>query len=102
MLEMVQLLFLPNETERVAEVVDALGKWSPEDGGARYAARLEDFDHFFAVLLKCKEAEGIVNSATAVLRMVEIVEEYLAAKEESAEIHNDLNTEKAETAETAG
>lgn len=81
-LEMVQLLFLPHETERVAEVIDALGKWSPEDGGLRFAARLEDFDRFFSVLLKCKEAEGIVNSATAVLRMMEIVEDYLTSKTE--------------------
>lgn len=83
-LEMVQLLFLPEEVEKVQGVLDALGRLGPP-ATTRMAARLGDFEQFFEALLKCKEAEGIVNSATAVLRMVEIVEEYLAAKEQRTE-----------------
>ena len=75
-LEMVQLLFLPEEVERVQAVIDGLGRLGSGEA-LRYAARLADFDRFFEALLKVKEAEGIVNSATAVLRMVEIVEEHL-------------------------
>lgn len=78
-LEMVQLLFLPEEVEQVQAVIDGLGRLGGGEA-LRYAARLADFDRFFEALLKCKEAEGIVNSATAVLRMVEIVEEYLAGQ----------------------
>jgi hypothetical protein len=76
-LEMVQLLFLPEEVERVQAVVDGLGRLGGGEA-VRYAARLADFDRFFEALLKVKEVEGIVNSATAVLRMVEIVEAHLA------------------------
>ncbi len=75
-LEMVQLLFLPEEVERVQAVIDGLGRLGGREA-VRYAARLADFDRFFETLLKVKEAEGIVNSATAVLRMVEIVEAHL-------------------------
>jgi hypothetical protein len=75
-LEMVQLLFLPEEVERLQAVVDGLGRLGGGEA-LRYAARLADFDRFFEALLKVKEVEGIVNSATAVLRMVEIVEEHL-------------------------
>ncbi len=74
--EVVQLLFLPDEVVKLHAVLEALGKGE----GVRYAARMADFESFFEALLKCKEAEGIVNSATAVLRMVEIVEGYLAEK----------------------
>jgi hypothetical protein len=78
-MEVVTLLFLPEEVEKVQAVVDALGK-SGMEACARYAAPLVEFERFFEALLRCKEAEGIVNSATAVLRMVEIVEEYLTTK----------------------
>ena len=61
----------------------ALGKWAKVDS-VRYAARLEDFERFFETLLRVKEVEGIINSATAVLRMVEIAEEYIARKEDEA------------------
>jgi hypothetical protein len=91
-MEVVQLLFLPDEVAKLQAVVEALGNGYSNGskggtgsgsgagqgkGGMRYAAPLADFDRFFEALLKCKEAEGIVNSATAILRMVEIVEEYL-------------------------
>lgn len=82
-MEVVTLLFLPDEVAKVQAVVEALGKGS-DDAGVRFAARLAEFERFFEALLKCKEAEGIVNSATAMLRMVEIVEEYLADKEQQA------------------
>ena len=77
-MEVVTLLFLPDEVGKVQAVIEALGKDGAAEAGLRYGARLADFDSFFEALLKCKEVEGIVNSATAVLRMVEIVEEYLA------------------------
>lgn len=80
-MEVVQLLFLPDEVSRLQQVVEELGKGG-SDAGVRYAARLADFERFFEALLRCKEAEGIVNSATAVLRMVEIVEQYLTDKAE--------------------
>ena len=63
--------------------------------GNEGTARPADFDRFFEVLVKCKEAEGIVNSATAELRMVEIVEEYLAAKAQ-----NDREQREREGGET--
>lgn len=78
-LEVVQLLFLPDEVAKLHAVLEALEKAD----GVRHAARLVDFESFFEALLRYKEAEGIVNSATAVLRMVEIVEEYLVSKKAS-------------------
>jgi hypothetical protein len=45
------------------------------------AARYEDFDSFFETLLEFKEATGIVNTATAMGAMIEIVEQWLADQE---------------------
>ena len=60
-----------------AVIRDGAPSFAVEEGNEG-TARPADFDRFFEALVKCNEAEGIVNSATAVLRMVEIVEEYLA------------------------
>lgn len=80
-LEMVQFLFLPEEIERLDSVVKALEKVAKPDY-VRYAGRREDFDRFLDAVLKFKEAEGIISTPTAILRMVEVIEEYLAAKAE--------------------
>ena len=68
---------LPHKTKRLQGVLEALDKWSPEESGQRFAARLEGFDRFFVTLLQCTVAAGIINCATALLRMAEIVEEVL-------------------------
>jgi len=78
--EEVRLLFLPHEVDEIERVVKRLGK------GRRWAARVEDFDRFFDALLAFKEAAGMLNTATAFVGIVEIVQEWLlSAGGESAD-----------------
>lgn len=70
--EEIRLLFLPDEADRLETVIKQLAKHR------RFAGRLEDFDQFFDTLLTFKEASGIVNSATAFVAIIEILEAWLA------------------------
>lgn len=72
--EEIKILFLPTEIEHIKQLCEQLGTTKR----ARFAARLEDFDRFFELLLGFKEAKGIMNTATAILAICEIVEEHLA------------------------
>lgn len=67
------ITFLPCEIGRIKGVIERLGKSQKE----RLAARIEDFDRFFEVLLTYKESSHIINTATAFLSIIEIVEEWL-------------------------
>lgn len=72
--EEMRLLFVQPEIERIKEVLERLGNAAKP----RLAARYEDFDRFFETLLSYKEASGIVNTATAVGAMMDIVEAWMA------------------------
>ena len=68
------ILFLPMEIERIKDVLERLGaKEKP-----RLATRYEDFDRFFEMLLTYKEAAGIINTGTALMAMIEIIEAWIA------------------------
>jgi hypothetical protein len=68
------ILFLPPEIARVKDVIERIGTATR----TRFAARIEDYERFFNALLDFKEAKQIMNSATAVLAICDLVEEYLA------------------------
>lgn len=71
------LLFLPSEIERIKDILKRLGGGQQTQ---RLAARVEEFSAFFDTLLSYKEATGIVNSATAFLGMIGIVQDWLDAQ----------------------
>ena len=71
--EELAILFLPSEIDRMQDTLGRLGKTSRR----RFAARLEDFDRFFEALLGFKEAAEIVNTGTAMLAMIGIIEQWL-------------------------
>lgn len=75
-MEDLHLLFMDYEVTRINAVIELLGKVH----GVRHAAPREEWERFFEMLLTFKEAAGIINSATALLRMVEVIEEYLKGK----------------------
>lgn len=81
--EELRILFLPSEIETLKDVLKRLGKATTPK--TMLAARYEDFDRFFNALLDFKGAAEIVNSATAILAMTEIVEEWLAAHKQAEE-----------------
>ncbi len=72
--EEVTLMFIPAEVERIKNVVPLLGKATRH----RFAGRLQEWDSFFEMLLTFKEAAGIVNTSTAFLAIIDIVEEWIA------------------------
>jgi len=72
--EEMHLLFMPTEIARIGLLIERLDA----EHKHRFAARVDDFDRFFDLLLSYKEAHNIVNSATALLAMCEIVEAHLA------------------------
>jgi hypothetical protein len=71
--ETLEILFLPSEIARLDQVLKRLGKSEKP----RYAGRVEDFDRFFERLLDFKEASNIRNTGTAILAMLDIVEDWL-------------------------
>jgi hypothetical protein len=71
--EEMHMLFLTPEIERIEATLKALGASTKK----RLAAQYADFDRFFETLLTFKEASGIVNSATAFMAMIEIVEAWI-------------------------
>ncbi|KPL72271.1 hypothetical protein ADN00_15765 [Ornatilinea apprima] len=76
-LEEPSILFVPAEIERVSDVIKRIGK----SNRTRLIAGVDEFDRFFDKLLEFKEAEGIINTATAFAKMADILEEYLAQNE---------------------
>jgi hypothetical protein len=78
------LLFLSPEIERIETTLKRLGSVNKKRMAAQYA----DFDRFFETLLSFKEASGIVNSATAIMAMIEIVEQWISE-------HHELEPEEA-------
>lgn len=71
--EEMRLLFVQPEIDHIKQVMKALGSSSHPCLVARYA----DFDRFFDVLLQFKESQEILNTATAFVRMTDIVAEWL-------------------------
>ena len=76
--EELRLMFTQSEIGRIKEVTKALGA----SAHPCLMGRIEDFDHFFDVLLKFKESEEVLNTATAFRRMIDIVEEWMIKTEQ--------------------
>lgn len=68
------ILFMASEIDRIKDVLKQLGSVNKP----RLAARYEDFDRFFETLLDFKEAANMVNTGTAIMAMIEIVEAWIA------------------------
>lgn len=51
----------------------------------RFAARVEDFERFLDALLDFKVASNIVNTGTAIMAMIEIIEGWLEHNEDEHE-----------------
>lgn len=77
------ILFMASEIDRIKDVLKQLGSVNK----TRFAARYEEFDRFFEALLSFKEAANIVNTGTAIMAMIEIVETWIA--EHNAVEHNE-------------
>lgn len=88
--EEVFILFVPPEPARLEELVKKLHA----SGKRRWVAAHAEFDPFFGALLKFKDAEGIVNTATAFIQIAEIVEEYLARKARRGKRAEDAERDK--------
>lgn len=79
--EEVYLVFMPHEVGRVDAAVERLRTYS----AARiYAADYQDWEAFWAALLRFKEAQNVVNTATAVRLMVDVVTGWLDEQEAEA------------------
>lgn len=78
----VALAFFPSEIERLEEVFEKLKAHRKK----RYAAQLEQFDRFIDRLMDFKEATDIYNSGTAMLAVLDIVEEWLANHKQDGDI----------------
>jgi hypothetical protein len=78
----ITLAFFPSEIERVNDVLTRLAARRR----AYYVAQIEQFDRFVDRLMDFKEAAGIYNSATAILAILDIVEEWLAQQADAGEI----------------
>jgi hypothetical protein len=74
--EEMTFVFLPHEIERIEEVLERLG----EAVAHRHAMPLAAFARFFELLITYKEATNIINSATALLGMCDIVQDWLATR----------------------
>lgn len=72
--EELTILFLSPEIDRIEDVLQRLGSANKR----RLAAKYSEFDRFFECLLAFKEAEGIVSTPTAIMAMIEIIENWLA------------------------
>lgn len=70
--EEIVLLFLPEEIERLDALVEKLRAYSSHKV---YAARLADWTRFWDMLLRFKQTQEIVNTATAINVMLDIVDE---------------------------
>lgn len=90
-MEEVRLLFVAPEAERLTKLVKKIGG----PGRRRFAANVADFDRFFDMLLRFKEATGIINSSTAILLMLEVVEEWLAKHDEQQAVEQKSETVKS-------
>lgn len=76
-MEELTLLFVQPEIERIQDVLKRLETVARP----RLVARLEDFDRFFEELLQLKEQKNIINTSTAFLAIVEILEAWLEQNE---------------------
>lgn len=72
------LLFLPAEIERLQDILKRLGTKAKK---RQWVSRYDDFDRFFNVLLDYKEAANVVNTATALVLLCDLAEEWLAAQQ---------------------
>ena len=81
--EELSILFLPHERERMEETARLLADCAKRKKVRHWLAPLEEFDRFFDGLLDFKETANIVNTGTAILAMLDIVETWLAEHHEA-------------------
>jgi len=70
--ELINILFLAKHTEKFEEVINSL---APE--AKIYLADKEDFNRFAETVRKVSARDNIKNVGTIMVRMMDIVEEYL-------------------------
>jgi len=87
----VRISFFPSELERVEEVLEQI----KQRKGQRYAAQVEQFDRFIDRLMDFKEAAEIYNSATAILAILDMVEDWLEQQAQEAMQAGDLGLANA-------
>lgn len=75
------IMFMPSEIDRLEDVMKRLGAANK----TRFAARVEDFERFLDALLDFKVASNIVNTGTAIMAMIEIIEGWLEHNEDEHE-----------------
>jgi hypothetical protein len=78
----ITLAFFPSEIERLDAVLEQIKIRKRQ----RYAVQTEQFDRFVDRMMDFKEAAGIYNSATALLAILDIVEEWLAKEAQDDEV----------------
>ena len=70
--------FTSSEAERLENVIEELSRTKQ---GEMYAARLAEFEQFFAALQDVKELHEIKNGSLAMLKILEIIENHLKERE---------------------
>lgn len=81
--EELSILFLPHEREHMDEIARLLTDRAKKARVHHWLAPVEVFDRFFDALLTFKESANIVNTGTAILAMLDIVETWLAEHHEA-------------------
>lgn len=96
--EELRLSFLPEDREKLDR---QLARLKGSAKAAAYAARLEDFDTLFDVLVRAKTTLNILNNALAILMMSELAAERLDQIEAEANPPSAPNTETSADPSTA-
>jgi len=91
-MEELTMWFAPAEIERAKDVLSRIGHARKH----RFLADVQVFDRFFDALLDFKEARGILNTATAILALLELAEQWLEQHDEhvAGEQEHDLQGAK--------
>lgn len=81
--------FFPEEAEYFQEVAEKVVAIKSK----KYIARLKDFDSFIDKLIDFKDVQGIYNTSSAMLEIIEMLDKYLEeqAKLAEAEAEHDHN-----------
>lgn len=72
--EPLTLYFVAPEIDRIEDIMEKLGR----AGQRRFVADVALFDEFFDLLLNFKETADILNTSTAFMAMISIIEEWLS------------------------
>lgn len=81
--EELSILFLPHEREHMDEIARLLTDRAKKARVHHWLAPVEVFDRFFDALLTFKESANIVNTGTAMLAIIDIVEAWLVEHHEA-------------------